>query len=80
MLKDLPGKWETGSFPDGRGKQKALYAANARVLKDMLEEGVYEEAAGKLQILAQLTRPASDLPDPRLYYENYRGDSAKLET
>ena len=62
------------------GEQKALYAANARVLKDMLEEGSDEEAAGKLQILAQLTRLRQICCDPRLYYENYRGDSAKLET
>ena len=57
-----------------------MYAANAQVLKELLEEGSEEEAAGKLQILAQLTRLRQICCDPRLYYENYKGDSAKLET
>ena len=80
VLKDLPEKLETCIYSQMEGEQKALYAANARVLKDMLEEGSDEEAAGKLQILAQLTRLRQICCDPRLYYENYRGDSAKLET
>ena len=80
VLKDLPDKLETCIYSQMEGEQKTLYAANAQVLKELLEEGGEEEAAGKLQILAQLTRLRQICCDPRLYYENYKGDSAKLET
>ena len=80
VLKDLPDKLETCIYSQMEGEQKTLYAANAQVLKELLEEGSEEEAAGKLQILAQLTRLRQICCDPRLYYENYKGDSAKLET
>jgi SNF2 family DNA or RNA helicase len=57
-----------------------LYAANAQILKDMLSEEGEEDPSGRFQILAQLTKLRQICCDPRLCYENYRGDSAKLET
>ena len=80
VLKDLPDKLETCIYSQMEGEQRNLYAANAQILKNMLEEGGEEDVSGKLQILAQLTRLRQICCDPRLYYENYKGNSAKLET
>ncbi|MCI8830280.1 MAG: DEAD/DEAH box helicase family protein [Lachnospiraceae bacterium] len=80
VLKDLPEKLETCVYSRMESQQKMLYAANAQILKDMLSEEGEEDPSGRFQILAQLTKLRQICCDPRLCYENYRGDSAKLET
>ena len=79
VLKELPEKLETVVYSRFDQEQQKLYAANASQLKQQLEEG---GGAGKdkLQILAGLTRLRQICCDPSLCYQNYRGESAKLET
>ena len=81
VLKDLPDKLETVVYSRFEGEQKALYAANARKLKMLLEKTDDEDYAGeRMQILAELTRLRQICCDPSLCYENYGGGSAKLDT
>lgn len=75
VLKELPDKLETVVYSRMEKEQKELYLANAGRLKGMLE-GDME----KLQILAELMRLRQICCDPRLCYENYKAQSAKLET
>ena len=50
-------------------------------LKEKLESGGFAETGdGRLQILAELMRLRQLCCDPRLCYENYKSESAKLET
>ena len=78
VLKELPDKLETVVYSKMGKEQRELYAASASLLKERLESGA--EEGGTLQILAGLTRLRQICCDPRLCYENYKGESAKLET
>ncbi|MEY8338749.1 DEAD/DEAH box helicase [Lachnospiraceae bacterium 62-35] len=79
VLKELPEKLETVVYSLFEKEQRELYAANASLLKKQLEEG---GTAGKdkMQILSGLTRLRQICCDPALCYQNYHGESAKLET
>lgn len=79
VLKELPDKLETILYSKMGEKQGALYAANALLLKERLESG---GASGKekMQILAELMKLRQICCDPSLCYQDYRGESAKLET
>ncbi|MEG0565803.1 MAG: SNF2-related protein, partial [Hungatella sp.] len=81
VLKELPDKLESVVYSKLETEQKNLYMANAYQLKQQLEQqsGV-EYGSGKLQVLAELTKLRQICCDPKLHYENYRGESAKLET
>ncbi len=79
VLKDLPDKLETVVYSKMEEEQRKLYAANAKQLKEWLEEAEASPAE-KIQILAKLTRLRQICCDPRLCYDNYKGQSAKLET
>lgn len=80
VLKELPDKLETVIYSAFDKEQKELYTANAFRLKKELE--AMEGGTGKetIQILAELTRLRQICCDPHLCYENYSGESAKLET
>lgn len=81
VLKELPKKLEMVVYSRAAKEQGEIYTANACLLKQKLKaQSGQEYGVGKLQILAQLTRLRQICCDPRLYYENYRGGSAKLET
>ena len=95
VLKELPEKLEKVYYSAAEGKQHTLYQAAALKLRkeleaeagterDALKSGAESESRrpgdGKLEILAQLTRLRQICCDPSLCYENYSGDSAKLET
>lgn len=81
VLKELPDKLENVIITKFAEEQRKLYLANALILKRLLEEGSDSEfAAGKIQILAELTKLRQLCCDPRLCYENYADGSAKLET
>lgn len=79
VLKELPEKLETVVYSRFDKEQRDLYAANASQLKRQLEEGG-GTGSDKLQILAGLTRLRQICCEPSLCYQNYRGESAKLET
>lgn len=81
VLKDLPDKEENIIYSKMEGEQKALYAANVQRMRNSLSGQSDEEVTGgKLQILAELTRLRQICCAPGMVYENYKGDSAKLDT
>lgn len=81
VLKELPEKLESIIYSRPEQEQMELYSANAFLLKqELMGQTVMEYGSGKIQILAQLTKLRQICCDPKLYYENYRGGSAKLET
>lgn len=81
VLKDLPEKLETIVYSRMDGEQKLLYMAYVAKIQEELGQSTPEEyQEGKIQILAALTRLRQICCDPALCYENYKGDSAKLNT
>ncbi|WP_333652914.1 DEAD/DEAH box helicase [Lacrimispora sp.] len=80
VLKELPDKMETVIYSAFDKEQQALYGANALRLKEELETMESQTGRDHIQILAELTRLRQICCDPHLCYENYKGDSAKLET
>lgn len=80
VLKELPDKLETVVYSAFDKEQKDLYMANAYRLKTELESREDRTGRDSIQILAELTKLRQICCDPHLCYENYRGDSAKLET
>ena len=81
VLKELPDKLENIIYSRFDEEQKELYTANAVKLKRELEgQSDQEYGSGRMQVLAELTKLRQVCCDPKLYYENYRGRSAKLDT
>lgn len=80
VLKDLPDKLEENMITKLTGEQEVLYAAHVQQIRRMLENKTEEEFnAGKLQILAELTKLRQICCDPALLFEGYEGEAAKLE-
>ena len=81
VLADLPEKSENVVFARMEGEQEKLYRANQdRLALQISHELPDEFKRSKLQVLAELTKLRQICCDPRLYYEDYAGGSAKLET
>lgn len=81
VLKDLPEKLEQVTYSRFEGEQQKLYDAYVSRMKQQLSAQSSEEfAKNKLKILADLTRLRQICCDPHLCYENYTGNSAKLDT
>lgn len=75
VLKELPPKAEhIRRIPLSEEERKVYLAEAAQARKSFAAE-----PQGKLQILAELTRLRQICCDPRLCFENYRGESSKLE-
>lgn len=76
VLEELPPKTETvHRIPLGEAQRKT-YAAAAMAMREELQQ---KGAPTRLQALTMLTRLRQICCDPSLCYENYRGESAKLE-
>lgn len=81
VLKELPDKLEKVVYSKMEKTQRELYEATAKKTAQSLAQKTAEEFKhGKIQILAELTRLRQICCDPSLVYENYQGESAKLET
>lgn len=81
VLKDLPEKIETTVYSRMEAPQRELYMANLqRVLDGLQQKSEAEVHTQKLQILAELMHLRQICCDPSLLYDNYHGESAKLET
>ena len=81
VAQDLPEKNESVVVAQMQGEQDKLYRASASRLALMLSDQTPAEFAGqRLKVLAELTKLRQICCDPHLLYENYKGDSAKLET
>ena len=79
VLRELPGKEERIVYSAASGRQQKLYTASALKLKEALAGGAWS-GNGKLEVLSQLMRLRLICCDPALCYEDYTGESAKLET
>lgn len=80
VLKDLPEKLEEHRYVKLSGEQKKLYDAQVQKLKQTLAMQDAEEfQKNKLRVLAEITKIRQICCDPSLCFENYKGDSAKLE-
>lgn len=79
VLRELPGKEERIVYSAASGRQQKLYMASALKLKEALAGGAWS-GNGKLEVLSQLMRLRQICCDPALCFEDYTGESAKLET
>ena len=59
-------------------EQSSLYSANVAEVKKTLKKEL-KDGSDKIKILAMLTRLRQICCDPSLVYDNYNGESAKLE-
>lgn len=81
VLKDLPEKLEEIRYVKFEEKQQKLYDAQVLHMKETIahqDEG--EFAKNKFQILAELTRLRQICCSPSLCFEDYKGESAKVES
>ena len=80
VLKDLPDKLEKDMFSLLESEQKELYEAHTERLRLMLSMQTDAEfKTSKLQILSEITRLRQLCCYPGLVYENYKGNSSKLD-
>lgn len=79
VLRELPGKEERIVYSAASGRQQKLYTESALKLKEALAGGAWS-GNGKLEVLSQLMRLRQICCDPALCFEDYTGESAKLET
>lgn len=79
VLRELPSKEERIVYSAASGRQQKLYTASALKLKEALAGGAWS-GNGKLEVLSQLMRLRQICCDPALCFEDYTGESAKLET
>ena len=62
------------------GEQLALYDAHVQQMKQMLDgKSEAEFKSNKIQILAELTKLRQLCCDPALLFEDYKGESAKVQ-
>lgn len=80
VLKELPPKTESELFAALDGEQSKLYAANLAQIRLQLTSQFERQgySSSKVMVLAMLTRLRQICCDPSLCYENYAGESAKL--
>lgn len=79
VLRELPTKEERIVYSAASGRQQKLYTASALKLKEALAGGAWS-GNGKLEVLSQLMRLRQICCDQALCFEDYTGESAKLET
>ena len=80
VLTDLPDKLEETVVAQLSGEQQKLYDAHVKRLMLMLDrQSEAEFKTAKITILAELTKLRQLCCDPGLIYEDYQGESAKLE-
>lgn len=80
VLKDLPDKTEESRYIALEGEQQKLYDAHVKRLQIMLQDKSEEDFRGsKIQILAELTKIRQICCDPALVFEEYKGESVKLD-
>jgi len=78
VLTELPDKTETILYAQMESEQSKLYSANVAQIKSQLKNNT-DDGKGRIEILAMLTRLRQICCDPSLVYEDYKGESAKLQ-
>ncbi len=80
VLKDLPEKLEENRYVKFEPKQQKLYDAQVVHMKQRIGmQDAQEFQKNKIQILAELMKLRQICCDPALCFEDYSGESAKLE-
>lgn len=80
VLKDLPDKIETDLYSTLTKEQKTVYLAYLQRIQDSISGMSQDEfKRNRIEILAGLTRLRQICCDPRLFIDNYEGQSGKLE-
>lgn len=80
VLTDLPEKLEESRYVQFDSKQQRLYDSQVVHMQETIAKQNPEEfSKNKFQILAELTKLRQICCDPTLCFENYSGESAKLE-
>lgn len=73
VLKDLPDKIEMVRYTTMEDEQLKLYEAQLLKTRQMLEE-----KTGKIEILSALTRMRQICVHPKMFVEEFKGESAKI--
>ncbi len=80
VLTELPDKIEENYFAKLTGAQQKLYDAHVQRMQILLNEKSDSEfKTSKIQILAELTKLRQLCCDPSLLFEDYKGESVKLD-
>lgn len=80
VLKDLPEKLEENRYVKFESGQQKLYDAQVVHMKQRIaSQDAQEFQRNKIQILAELMKLRQICCDPGLCFENYGGESAKLD-
>ncbi len=80
VLRDLPDKLEKTQYVHFQMEQQSLYDAQVVHMRRTLEQQNEESfQKTRMRILAELTRLRQICCDPGLCFENYGGESSKLE-
>ncbi len=81
VTKDLPDKIENNIYIDLNETQKKIYAAEVKKTKESMDEMIKTEGfeESRFKILQLLTKLRQICIDPSLVFENYKGESAKIE-
>lgn len=80
VLKDLPEKLEESRYVKFDSDQQKLYDAQVLYMKQkIVRQDSQEFQKNRMQILAELMKLRQICCDPALCFENYKGESAKLE-
>ena len=80
VLKDLPEKLEENCYVRFEPEQQKLYDAQVLYMKQQIAmQDAQEFQKNKIQILAELMKLRQICCDPGLCFENYKGESSKLE-
>ncbi len=81
VLCELPEKTEHIFYSKMEEAQRKIYSANVKVLKDTVENNTKSSLRkDAVMILSLLTRLRQLCCDPSLCYENYKGESCKMES
>lgn len=81
VTKDLPDKIENNIYIDLNPNQKKIYAAEVQKTKETMDEMIKAEGfeESRFKILQLLTKLRQICIDPSLVFENYKGESSKIE-
>ncbi|MBO4637945.1 MAG: DEAD/DEAH box helicase [Clostridiales bacterium] len=79
VLKDLPEKIEEVRYVELKGKQQMLYDAQVTRLKSVLDSLMPKSPQDRFKVLAELTRFRQICCDPSLLFDDYDGESCKLD-
>ena len=78
VLKDLPDKVEKDMWLNFSPEEKQLYLANLAQVNEQLQQQLELEKVDSILILAMMTRLRQICCEPRMLYENYKGESTKF--